>query len=552
MRVAIYLAVALAVLYSPSTLSAQGAAANWPTYGGDYSAWRYSKLDQINAANVKEMVPIWAFQTGDYQSGLQSTPIVIDGVMYVSTGSNQIYALDAASGEVIWRFRYDATGPTDVGYAPQNRGLAFGHGLVYMGTLDNSVVAVDSRTGKEVWRVRVQDPAQCGCNISAAPLLVKELVVVGGTGGDSANRGSLTAFDARTGRFAWRFYVTPGPGEPGNETWPGESWKFGGGAPWMTGSYDPGLDLIFWGTGNAAPDLDGAAREGDNLYTASIVALDADTGKLRWHYQEVPHDVWDYDSAYETILVDLPVRGKMRNLLVHPNKTGYVWVLDRTNGEYIGTWPMVEDITWVEGITEDGKLVGRNEPTPGTATMICPSVAGAKSWNQAAFSPDSGLLYVPLLRFCNDLYVRQQEARQGKSYSGGYWKFMPAPGREFPSGVAAFDPVSGEKKWEYSYRYIIAASVLATAGGVVFCGDTEGQFFALDANTGEKLWSFPTGSGHRGSSVSYAVDGRQYVATPSGWGSILTWMRGMFPELRKLPATGGTLFVFALPERNER
>ncbi len=552
MRVAIYLAVALAVLYSPSTLSAQGAAANWPTYGGDYSAWRYSKLDQINAANVKEMVPIWAFQTGDYQSGLQSTPIVIDGVMYVSTGSNQIYALDAASGEVIWRFRYDATGPTDVGYAPQNRGLAFGHGLVYMGTLDNSVVAVDSRTGKEVWRVRVQDPAQCGCNISAAPLLVKELVVVGGTGGDSANRGSLTAFDARTGRFAWRFYVTPGPGEPGNETWPGESWKFGRGAPWMTGSYDPGLDLIFWGTGNAAPDLDGAAREGDNLYTASIVALDADTGKLRWHYQEVPHDVWDYDSAYETILVDLPVRGKMRNLLVHPNKTGYVWVLDRTNGEYIGTWPMVEDITWVEGITEDGKLVGRNEPTPGTATMICPSVAGAKSWNQAAFSPDSGLLYVPLLRFCNDLYVRQQEARQGKSYSGGYWKFMPAPGREFPSGVAAFDPVSGEKKWEYSYRYIIAASVLATAGGVVFCGDTEGQFFALDANTREKLWSFPTGSGHRGSSVSYAVDGRQYVATPSGWGSILTWMRGMFPELRKLPATGGTLFVFALPERNER
>ncbi len=552
MRVAIYLSVALAILFRPSTLNAQGAAANWPTYGGDYSAWRYSKLDQINAANVKELVPIWAFQTGDYQSGLQSTPIVIDGVMYVSTGSNQIYALDAASGEVIWRFRYDATGPTDAGYAPQNRGLAFGHGLVYMGTLDNSVVAVDSRTGKEVWRVRVQDPAQCGCNISAAPLLVKDLVVVGGTGGDSANRGSLTAFDARTGRFAWRFYVTPGPGEPGNETWPGDSWKFGGGAPWMTGSYDPALDLIFWGTGNAAPDLDGAAREGDNLYTASIVALDADSGKLRWHYQEVPHDVWDYDSAYETILIDLPVRGRMRNLLVHPNKTGYVWVLDRTNGEYIGTWPMVEDITWVEGITEDGKLVGRNEPTPGRATMICPSVAGAKSWNQAAFSPDSGLVYVPLLRFCNDLYVRQQEARQGKSYSGGYWKFMPAPGREFPSGVAAFDPVSGEKKWEYSYRYIIAASVLATAGGVVFSGDTEGHFFALDANTGEKLWSFPTGSGHRGSSVSYAVDGRQYIATPSGWGSILTWMRGMFPELQKLPATGGTLFVFALPERNER
>ena len=541
--------LALLILLLPLEIDAQGSGADWPTYGGDYSAWRYSRLDQINADNVKEMIPVWAFQTGDYESGLQATPIVVDGVMYVSTGTNLIYALEAASGEIIWKYEYDSQHPYSGAYFRQNRGVAVGHGLVFIGTVDNRVLAVDRETGREVWRVRVQDPLQCGCNISAAPLLVKDLVVVGGTGGDFAHRGSLTAFHAKTGRFAWRFYITPAPGEPGNETWAGDSWKFGGGAPWMTGSYDPDLDLILWGTGNAAPDLDGAAREGDNLYTASIIALDADTGKLRWHYQEVPHDLWDYDSAYECILVDLPVRGKMRKLLLHPTKTGYVWVLDRTNGEFIGVWRMIEDINWVSGITEDGKLVGRKEPVIGQATHICPSISGAKSWNQAAFSPRTGLVYVPLLRFCNDLYVRPQKARQGRPYSGGFWQVMPAPGQEFPSSLAAFDPVSGEKKWEYNYKYLILSSVLATEGGLVFAGDAEGEFFALDAETGEKLWAFRTGSGHRGSSVSYEIDGRQYIATPSGWGSMGGGARSFFPELAR---TGGALFVFALPKGERR
>ena len=236
----------------------------------------------------------------------------------------------------------------------------------------------------------------------------------------------------------------------------------------------------------------------------------------------------------------------MRKLLLHPNKTGYVWVLDRTNGEFIGVWRMVEDINWVSGITEDGKLVGRKELVVGQENTVCPGISGAKSWNQAAFSPQTGLVYMPLLRFCRKMYVRPQEPREGRPYSGGFWQIVRAPaGLEHPSGVAAFDPISGEKKWEYSYKYIIRSSILATEGGLVFAGDGEGEFFALDAETGEKLWAFKTGSGHRGSSVSYEVDGRQYVATPSGWGSMGGGARSFFPELAR---TGGALFVFALPE----
>ncbi len=549
MRSTILFLLGWLVLANPANLIAQGTDADWPTYGGDYSAWRHSRLDQVNASNVAQLVPQWVFQTGDYESGLQSTPIVVDGVMYISTGTNLIYALDAVSGEIIWRYEYDGHHPISAAFFRQNRGVALGHGLVFLGTVDNSVLALEQKTGREVWRVRVQDPAQCGCNISAAPLLVKDLVVVGGTGGDAAHRGSLTAFHAETGQFAWRFYITPAPGEPGNETWAGDSWRFGGGSPWMTGSYDPELDLIFWGTGNAAPDLDGAAREGDNLYTASVIALEPDTGKLRWHYQEVPHETWDYDSAYETILVDLPVNGKPRKLLVHPTKTGFVWVLDRTNGEFVGAWRTVEDITWVSGITEDGKLVGRKDLVVGEENNVCPGISGAKSWNQASFSPQTELLYVPLMRFCSDYYVRPQAPREGRGYAGGFWRIVRAPaGLEHPSGIAAFDPLSGEKKWEYSYKYVILSSILTTAGGLVFAGDGEGEFFALHAETGEKLWKFKTGSGHRGSSVSYEVDGRQYIATPSGWGSMGGGVRSFFPELAR---TGGALFVFALPEAAE-
>lgn len=284
---------------------------NWPQHGGTNLFWRYSALDQINTSNVKRLVPVWAFQTGDYEMGFQATPIVIDGVMYVSTSRSNVFALDAATGRLIWQYKYPAPRGA-VPYGPQNRGVAVAAGKVFLGTYDDYVVAIDQKTGAESWKVNVEDTKQCGCNITGAPLIVKDLVIVGGTGGDSAHRGYLTAFDQKTGRLRWRFYTVPGPGEKGHETWKGDSWKLGGGATWMTGSYDPELNLVYWGVGNASSDFfaeDRASSSEDaNLYTNSVIALDADTGKLRWHYQEVPKDVWDFDSAYESVLIDREVR----------------------------------------------------------------------------------------------------------------------------------------------------------------------------------------------------------------------------------------------------
>jgi alcohol dehydrogenase (cytochrome c) len=376
----------LVLLMSASMLLAQDGATHgdWPQHGGTSLSWRYSALDQINTANVKRLAPAWIFQTGDYEMGLQATPIVVGGVLYLSTSRNNVYALDGATGHLLWQYKYPLPRGA-VPYGPQNRGVAVAGGEVFEGTYDNYLVALDQKTGVELWRVNVEDSKQCGCNITAAPLVVKDLVIVGGTGGDSAHRGYLSAFDTKTGRLKWRFYTIPGPGEKGHETWnggKGDSWKLGGGATWMTGSYDPSLNLIYWGVGNAASDFYAADRVGDNLYTNSIVALDADTGKLRWHFQEVPKDVWDFDSTYECVLIDREVRGKMRKLLVHVNKGGFTFVLDRTNGEFLGAYPIIDNYNWITGITETGKLVGRKEPAENKSTYICPSAAGGKSWNQ--------------------------------------------------------------------------------------------------------------------------------------------------------------------------
>ena len=289
------------------------------------------------------------FQTGDYAENLQATPIVVDGVMYLITARARVFALDAATGREIWHYQYPEP-PRSVPGFVGNRGLAVGDGKVFFGTKDNYMVALDQKTGRLVWRVNVDDARQCGCNITAAPLVVKDKVIVGGTGGDGAHRGYLTAFYTKNGRLAWRWYVIPGPGEKGHETWKGDSWKFGGGAPWLTGSFDPALNLVYWGTGNAAADFydadrvaAGADKSKDvNLYTASVVALDADTGKLRWHYQEVPDDLWDYDSAYEVLLMDREIRGRMRQMLVHMNKSGLTSVLDRVTGEFLGAFSVPE------------------------------------------------------------------------------------------------------------------------------------------------------------------------------------------------------------------
>lgn len=525
--------------------------ADWPSYGGTQLAWRYSALDQINTSNVKKLLPAWQFQTGDYAQGLQSTPIVIDGVLYLSTTHSQVFALDAATGKMMWQYKYPM--PRGAGGNIQNRGIAVGFGKVFVGTYDDYMVAIDQKTGVESWKVALADSSQCGCSITGAPLLVKDKVIVGEAGGDGAFRGFLTALDAKTGRLAWRFYTIPGPGEKGNETWKGDSWKYGGGATWMTGSFDRDLNLVYWGTGNAASDMYSANRfsgqgEGANLYTGSVVALDADTGKLKWYYQEIPNDVWDFDSAYECLLIDRPVRGVMRKLLVHINKSGYTWVLDRTNGEFLGAYPIVDHHNWLAGMTEDGKILGRVEPVENKATVICPSPDGGKSWNQVAYSPRTGFMYTPTLEICSDSVAHEQTPVEGRGFFGGTWNNRaPADGPAY-SHIDAYDPVTGKRAWSMRYKYALLASMLATAGDLVFTGDPEGYFFALNARTGEKLWSFQTGAGHRGSSISYSVNGRQYIATPTGWGSIVgRVMTSIWPEAENF-RPGSTLIVFALPE----
>jgi len=526
--------------------------ADWNYHGGTQFAWRYSALDQINRTNVKSLAPAWAFQTGDYEMGLQSTPIVSGGVLYLSTSRSQVFALDAATGRLIWQYKYPLPRGA-VPYGPQNRGVALGGGYVFIGTYDNNLVAIDQKTGQEVWRVTMDDARQCGCTITAAPLVAKDKVIIGGAGGDSAHRGYLTAVDIKSGRVAWRFYTIPGPGEKGHETWKGDSWKFGGGATWMTGSFDPALNLVYWGVGNAAADNDAGPRfsgegEGANLYTASVLALDVDTGKLKWYHQEVPKDVWDFDSSYECLLIDREVRGKMRKLLVHINKGGYAFVLDRATGEYLDGYPIVDNHTWTSGLTEDGKFVGVVEPVAGKSTLICPSPLGGKSWNEVAYSPRTGFMYTPTAEICSNETVVPQEAHEGRSFTSGTWEMVKAPNGANGSHIDAYDPVTGKRQWSYPYKYLLLASLLATGGDLLFTGDPEGFFFALDARTGTKLWSFQTGSGHRGSPVTYTVNGRQYIATPTGWGSIAARMTtALWPETDTFRG-GSTLMVFALPE----
>ncbi|MBM3775506.1 MAG: PQQ-dependent dehydrogenase, methanol/ethanol family [Acidobacteria bacterium] len=537
----------LAALAVPLGAQNSSTRENWPHYFGTYAAWRHSELDQINRSNVQKLVPVWAFETGKPDGGLQATPIVVDGVMYLATSWNKVFAIDAETGRELWQYSYP--NPREIGiiYSPWNRGVAVAGGRVFMGTLDNSVVALEQKSGRELWRVNVEEMQQCGCNITGAPLVVKAKVIVGVTGGDSAHRGYITAFDVKTGRKAWRFWTIPAPGEKGHETWAGESWKYGGGATWMTGSYDAELNLVYWSVGNPAADFYGGSRTGANLYTDSVVALDPDTGKLKWYHQQVPHDVWDWDTAYENVLLDLAVKGTPRKLLLNVNKGGYAFVVDRETGQFVSAWPVAENINWIQGVNEKGELVGRNEPQVGKPVFLCPSIGGGRSWNQGAFSPRTGWFYTTGIEWCQQVTAQKEEPKEGQNFFGGVFELRRPPKGPAHGHLDAYDPVTGKKFWTYRSKYPLLASVLSTAGDLVFTGDPEGHFFALDARTGEKLWSFQTGSGHRGSAVTYAVKGRQYIATPSGWGSAVAGiMPQLWPEVERF-RPGSSVFVFALP-----
>ncbi len=519
---------------------------NWLTYYGTYDAQRYSRLDQINKDTVKKLTPAWVFQAGTagLQAGastysFEASPLVVEGVMYTSGPDGKLWAIDAATGEELWRYKHASPYDVSLCCGNVNRGVAVGHGKVYLYTLNAHLIALDAQTGDLVFDT-VNGDVRAGESGSVAPLIVKDKVIVGSAGGEFGLRGHLDAFDAETGERQWRCYTVPKPGEPGSETWPddGEAWQRGGANCWVTPSYDPELELLFQGTGNPAPDFDGGVREGDNLYTDSTIAVDVNTGEIRWHYQFTPHDLWDYDSTMENVLFDAP---DGRKLLAHADKNGYFFVLDRTNGELVRVFPFVDRITWGE-ITPDGKVTPKVYPDEeGVPVHFWPGPAGGKEWTHMSFSPQTGLIYVPVQEVGATATRRRREFKE----SIPYWGAGVAVDLDDHYGfVAAIDPLTGEEKWRWNNEYPMCASTLATAGGLVFQGTPTGEFVALDAETGEKLWSFQCGSGHHSSPSTYSVDGRQYVAVPTGWGG---WVEGFLPGLLGA-AAGSALFVFALPE----
>lgn len=515
---------------------------NWLTYYGAYDGQRYSALDQINVGNVRTLKPAWSFESGVIgviasmaTYAFEAAPIVVDGVMYVSGIDGYVWALDAATGRMLWQYRHQVPLDVPLCCGNVNRGVAVAYGKVYYASPNATLVAIDARTGKAVWR-KVFADVRAGESATMAPLVVKNLVIVGSSGAEYGVRGHLDAFDAETGRRVWRRYVIPKPGEPGSETWPANSnaWAMGGGTTWITGTYDPELDLVFWGTGNPGPDYDGSVRPGNNLYTNSVLALDPDDGSIRWHYQWTPHDVWDYDGNNENILFEQDGR----KLLAHFDKNGHLFVLDRTNGRVVRVTKFGR-VSWADIDESTGRIDVKLRPSP-EGTLICPGPAGLKEWNHAAYSRETGLLYVPVVEQCATFVTRRQEFAEGMAYWGG--DATPKKDEQW-GNVKAIDPRTGREVWSWRFQHPIVASLLTTAGDLVFVGAPTGEFVALNARTGDELWRHQTGNGIHSNPVTYSVGGKQYIAVPTGWGG---WMKGYAPELYGAPR-GHTLVVFALP-----
>jgi len=518
---------------------------DWPRYHRTDDGWRYSPLNQINKETVSDLTVAWIHQPGDIQHGLQATPIVIGGIVYYVGPNNNVFAVDGATGATKWHYQPDLDPIVQrVFYQAASRGVTVGHGNVYLGTLDGRYIALDQETGKVVWSRQITDLPNCyGCLFSSPPQLAGEILYGGTTGGDQPQRGKIYAVNALTGEPAWTFdTISDDP-----ESWPGDTGEVGGGGAWLPGQYDEARDAIIIGTSNAAPDFFGKAREGDNKYTASILSIDAPTGKLNWFHQEVPHDVWDYDSAYEFVMIE----HEGKEVMVHLNKGGFVTVLGKEDGELVSIWQLAKHINWVESIDpKTSELIGRNEPVEGEEMILCPYLLGARSWNHGAYNPDTGLWYTNAQEACNRI-VAAPQSTDDMGIAGLYLgvsalEAVDPPGDKASGRMDARDPITGELKWTVDYPIPGLGSVLTTAGGLVFNGDVHGNVMAYDADNGEELWSFSTGSGIRSGIVSYSVDGEQYLLVPSGFGSHAPgFMAGAFPDVVGLPG-GAAMVAFRL------
>jgi len=506
-------AIAVAAAADQKALrAAQSDAASWLMYGRNYSGWRYSESAQINASNVARLSPQWMFQTG-INGKFETTPLVEGGLMYITGPTNHAYALDLATGRQMWHYYKPVPAGVNACCGQVNRGFAMLGERLYKVNLEATLVALDPKTGNTIWESKIDDFKK-GYSATVAPLVAKNLVVVGIAGAEMGTRDFLDAFDADTGKKVWRFWTVPAPGEPGGETWGGDSWKRGGGSTWITGTYDPDLNLIYWGTGNPGPDMDGSVRPGDNLYTDSLLALDADTGKLKWHYQFTPHDVHDWDSTSDPVLLDVEHQGRKVKAVVMANRNGFYYVLDRATGKLLTAKPYTK-VTWADAIGANGRpiLIPGQDPTE-TGNKSCPGIGGGHNWQATTYSPQTALYYFTSTDGCQLYFKTHQEYVEGNWYQGSTTQGIPT--EPSTGSVVAVRPATGEIAWKYPLVSSPTSGLLSTAGGLVFGGDREGYVFALDARSGKVLWKFQTGGVVIAPPVTYEFRGKQYVAVAAG------------------------------------
>ena len=486
---------------------------NWLMYSGTFDSKRHSGLDQVHNRNVHRLELKWAYQLSALDRA-ETTPLVVDGVMFITEAPSNVVAVDAVTGRSYWRYEHELPEDLRICCGRNNRGVAILGDTLYMSTLDAHLAAIDAKTGNLLWTAEAAD-YRTGYSKTAAPLIVKDKVVTGIAGGEFGIRGFLDAYNATTGTRDWRTYTIPGPDHPDNQTWSGDSWRTGGSPTWITGSYDPDLDLVYWGTGNPGPDYNGDVRMGDNLYADSALALDGDTGEMRWYFQFTPHDVHDWDAIQVPVLADLEVEGQLRKVMMWANRNAFFYTIDRETGEFLSATPFARQ-TWAERIDENGRPVRRPNtfPTP-EGTLVAPSAAGGTNWQSPTYSPRTELFYVMAYDSDAEFYIRDEDYLEGARFTGGGQQAV-VPVEKFVSAVRAIDPRTGNRRWEYRVQPQTWAGLLSTAGDLVFGGTTDGYFFALDAVSGQELWHISVGAQVRAAPMTYAVDGRQYVTIAAG------------------------------------
>jgi alcohol dehydrogenase (cytochrome c) len=501
---------------------------NWLTYSGSFMSQRHSRLTEIDPDNVKALELKWTFRSASAEKH-QVTPLVADGTMYTIQSPNDVIALDAATGRTLWTYTYTPDPAARNCCGRLSRGLAILGNTLFLASFDARMIAIDARTGREIWKTAPAGDPKQGYAFTHAPLVVKDKVIAGTAGGEYGVRGFIAAWDVKTGEEVWRFHTVPGPGEAGHDTWSGDSWMHGGAPIWVTGSYDPEADLTYWGTGNPGPDWDGAGRLGDNLYSCSVIALDPDTGELRWHYQFSPHNEFDWDSAQIPVLADMDWQGRPRKVMLWANRNGMFYVLDRLTGQFLKGEPFAK-VNWASGFDDTGRPI----PVPGIVptiegTLVYPGNQGGTNWYNPSYSPRTGLFYVPTWENTSTTYVKAEtppEFEEGQGFSG----LFPRGGsttEDVHSAIQAIDPATGRKRWSYRLSAPrTEAGVLTTASDVLFSGGRDGAFYALDARDGARLWETNLGASVAAGPITYTVNGQQRVSIMAG----------------------GSLFTFGLPE----